>query len=354
MTERRPVTIVNIISPSYTGTTWLSLLLGSHPRAFALGAPDRVWSMRHEGFDDACRVHGESCEFWPSFFKTFDGSRSLYHQLADAADRDVIVINNPSDEHEKAELHGRDVIIKPIQLVRDGRALACSYARHQMADYYDSVVNTVRGVYRDFPFQRDRSDVLALRYEDTLNDQDEALARIGMYLGLEYDETAVRFWEHAHHITAGNAGAIALLKLFQGIEIGKSPKLDFYRAQYEQMKENGRMFEDNRWEEELGPRERFIFDHFCGKLNAAWGYDEDAFTTSQRTRFSRELRTELRPREVELVRDLQRRVQQALSRLAIAISSLPRRQRRLGLVVLLLWMLSLLVTGVLTWIWTAH
>ena len=39
------VTVVNLRSLSYSGTSWVNLVLGSHPGAIAIGPPDRIWKL---------------------------------------------------------------------------------------------------------------------------------------------------------------------------------------------------------------------------------------------------------------------------------------------------------------------
>jgi hypothetical protein len=91
----RLVTIVAINSLSYTGTTWLNAVLGSHPRSFALGPPKRVYEKRGSGWDDACLVHGDACPFWPVFHRNYDPKRNFFLQLAEASDRD--------DNHQQSD-----------------------------------------------------------------------------------------------------------------------------------------------------------------------------------------------------------------------------------------------------------
>lgn len=43
-----PPKVVVIRSVSYAGTTWINLLLGSHPSALYLGPPERIWRLRPE------------------------------------------------------------------------------------------------------------------------------------------------------------------------------------------------------------------------------------------------------------------------------------------------------------------
>ena len=68
-------TVVRITSLSFTGTTWINVLLGCHDRGFVLGPPDRIVNSLYDEPGDAsqaCRVHRSECTFWPDFFDRFD------------------------------------------------------------------------------------------------------------------------------------------------------------------------------------------------------------------------------------------------------------------------------------------
>ncbi len=344
--RQTPVTIINITSPSYTGTTWLCLLLGSHPDAFTLGPPDRVWGLRDEGFVDACRVHGKDCAFWNAFAKRYDPSKNFYIQLAEHAGRNFVVINNPTPAHTKAELNHPDIMIKPIRVVRDGRALACSYARHLKTDMYDAIRDHVAPLFKQFPLDTDRDDLLAVRYEDVLREQRTSLDRFGAFVGLTYPENALAFWTFDHHMTSGNAGTMALLKFFQGLPVNNFKDRAFYESQFERMKAGEKTFDDQRWREELGRRELYLFDRYCGSGNAAWGYEPDRFTSSEREQFEHEVRGEVpktassdpngSPELVESVVELLRRI--------------GKRRLRLAVIAVIAWVASLVVTGLIVWL----
>jgi len=57
------LTIVHIISVSYSGSTWLNLLLGAHSRAFSIG---EMTVLRRTG-RAICKLHGDGCPFWSRF-----------------------------------------------------------------------------------------------------------------------------------------------------------------------------------------------------------------------------------------------------------------------------------------------
>jgi hypothetical protein len=190
----RPI-VVCITSPSYTGTTWINLLLGSHPEAIAVGPPDRIWKLGKGNRAEACRVHGADCSFWPAFLEQRDTQRNFYLQLCEATGRNIAVINNPSDAHRKAELEHPELAVRHVQVIRDGRAVANSYARHHNVDFYDAVTRYARDMYRKYRFEPDREDVLAIRYEQLMESPQRYLPRLRSFIGLDYADDIFEFWK---------------------------------------------------------------------------------------------------------------------------------------------------------------
>ncbi len=292
--DQAPVTVVVVNSLSFTGTTWLNLVLGSHPRCFTLGPPDRAWRLRRDGARDrTCLVHGADCPFWSGFWKTHDADANFFAQLAGHAGRDVVITNNPLADGAGRDLRAADLWVKEIQFVRDGRAIAASHVRHQRGkvSFFEAVAGFLHPSFSTFRWEQDDPDRLCLRYEDVLADPHGALARIAAFTGLDYDESALRFWEHEQHITSGNGGTVALVRLAQGLPMGSFADRQFYEEQFARMREQGpAAFSDARWEEELTRQDRFIFDVLCGAVNARFGYARDRFTLDEIAEFAGRLR----------------------------------------------------------------
>ena len=290
MSRPRAVHIVNVVSPSYTGTTWLNLVLGSHSRAFALGPPERVWASRGSDWKDACRVHAEACPFWPEFARHYDADRNFYLQLAERTGRDVFVINNPSEAHRRAELGHPDVVVHEIRLIRDGRALAASFARHHEADFLDAVRRFAKPVLESFEVDFQRVDVPTLRYEEVMADPEGALRTISNAVGVEWSAESLEYFGFEHHITSGNHATIAGVRQLQDAGEAHFRDTSFYEEQVDRMRTSGaRAFKDESWQREMGLRERFFFDALCGEDNRRWGYPGDRFTSQEMREFSEEL-----------------------------------------------------------------
>ena len=297
-----PVTVVVIQSLSFTGTTWLNYVLGSHPEIFALGPADRPFALPHAEAESACRVHGKDCPFWPGFYETWEEGKNFFVHLAERSGKRIIVTNNPLPTGAGTALEHPQIDMRPIRFVRDGRAVAESFSRkHPDQAFFDVVRNWLAPSFLGFAFDTANPDALCLRYEDVLADQMGMLERVGRFVGVEYGASALRFWEHEHHPAAGNAGPINVLRIHQGAALpAVGQTRQFYQEQYDKtIADPNHQFESDGWKERLSARERFIFDLECGAKNAELGYERDRFTIDELRRFSREFDAALEPARPE-------------------------------------------------------
>ena len=178
------IKVVVINSISYTGTTWINAVLGCHKRAFAVGPPDnRVWNKRFENWDNACRLHGDKCSFWPAFHKKYDPDKNFYIQLADASGKDFIIINNPATLGAAIDLEHKDIELKRINVIRDGRAILASHMRkYPENSVIESISEFLNPAFREFPYDPDNTEVLSIRYEDMKENQLKYLQKIGDFV----------------------------------------------------------------------------------------------------------------------------------------------------------------------------
>jgi len=300
----RLVTVINIKSFSYSGTTWINLLLGSHPRAVAIGPPDRVADMFYAGDGDAgkaCRVHGSNCGFWKRFFSEADRTRNFYLQIADILDRDYVVINNPLGGRAVADLQHPGVLVKPVTVVRDGRAILESYAKyHPGADFVDTLLDWFCPFAAGLPFDEQSPDLLSVRYEDVVADQVAFARRAGQFAGIGYSPDCVRYWEYEHHLVRCNPGPLGILRRYLGHGF-TGAKAGAMEERYSKLlREPAASEADRSWEERWGPRKRLLFDLFAGDMNEQWGYQRDRFGLNEMGALASDL-AEARP---DLVRYL--------------------------------------------------
>jgi len=174
-----------------------------------------------------------------------------------------------------------DVVVKPMQYLRDARAITASYVRKfPQTSYLDSILpgGWFYASFMAMKLPEDRSRFPVFYYEDCQRDPLGFLARVGPYLGLSYTDKALRFWEWDHHITAGNGGTIWLVKMAKGLEPTGFKDAQFYGERLEALKRNPiGAFVDERWKTELGRLERFYFDVVLGAKHQELGFERDRF-----------------------------------------------------------------------------
>lgn len=206
------VTVIDFRSLSYTGTTWLNLLAGSHADVFSLVLPQRVYAALRGELDPdrVCMLHQTACPFWPAAIAAMDPSENLYLQLAQQAGTSHLVLNNPFvDPQGLTDLDHPDVTSRTVTIVRDPRAMAASYLARNDATVDEAISWVVDNAYLADPAAGRES--VRFRYEDVVADQRGFLSKLGDFVGLDYGADAVRFWEHEHHPAGGNGGPFNLI-----------------------------------------------------------------------------------------------------------------------------------------------
>lgn len=278
-----PPTVAVIRSLSYTGTTWVNLVLGSHPRALALGPPEVLWEPAIDP-RKLCAVHGRRCSFWPSVGRHLPAS-GRFSAIAHAAGRDCLVINNPLLA-SAADLAADDVDLRYIYVVRDGRAVLRSLLAHSGDRFRDSldacrawVSVFTSALIEEFQSQ---DHAMIVRYEDVVANTAVHLAEIGAFLGLDYGPHAHRFWEYEHHPIGGNGGTVALLRALQRQGVAEHELGERYGAMLRLARaEPDTRLVDETWQQELATDDRIAFDTVMGTLNARLGYERDGFRTDE-------------------------------------------------------------------------
>lgn len=269
-----PVTVIDLRSLSYTGTTWLNLLAGAHAQVFTLVVPQRVYAALRGEIEPGslCMLHGPSCDFWPTALEKLDANAGLYGQLAEIAGVSHVALNNPFvDPQGVDDLGADDVTVKKVSIVRDPRAVAASWLSRAPASSEPCAADAFDWVFSNAGLADVGDDGIRVRYEDVVADQRSFLARVGAHVGLSYPDDALRFWEHDHHPAGGNPGPIQLIRRY----LNRTPLADpvaeqrWRRASVDPTD----VANPARW------RDRFTDDELrdaaaAGRAVAqAWGYD---------------------------------------------------------------------------------
>ena len=282
----KPV-IVYIRSLAYSGTTWVNLVLGSHPDAFALGVPDRIWTGGAQEATRLCSIHGADCEFWPRYFEHWDGPQRAMPILAETAGARIILLNNINMNLLNEHVVNDEVEVRYMVVLRDGRANVTSALRH-MPEIFENRYHAMRTwlrpawehLFNGLP--DDPALTLRIKYEDLVRKPDATIARVGKFLRLEYQRDALRFWEKEHHYIGGNTGTLGLLRDMRGLDRAEHAREDYYR----ELAENTRAAPetpvlDEKWRDVLTRQDIIAYDYLCGKLHESLGYPRDAIDAAE-------------------------------------------------------------------------
>jgi len=273
------INVVSIKSISFTGTTWINFVLSNHPDAVYLGPPDRSWKLEESLYPHTCLLHTSgTCSFWNKFNENRDSSQSFLQQFADATGHRTIIMANPTAAFMEAEVRRDDVSLKEIFVSRDGRGVIDSFLHH-VPDSYDTVAevaeNWLRPACRSILAGIEASPTaMAVRYEDIASDPVGELEKIGSFIGLDYDSSALEFWQQEAHPSAGNSGTISTIAIVQGLTPSNHSKLDTYRARTEELLQNpAKVHIDESWRERFSVDDVRAYREIMGEEHRALGYD---------------------------------------------------------------------------------
>ncbi len=277
------ILLINVLSTSFSGSTWLASLLGAHPRAFVVGEID---SMTRSGVP-LCTLHGSDCPVWSKFDPA--STENPYLQIARIAGKRVLVITNT----RKFLVRQRGLNTRWVLLVRDGRAVAASAmrkdARLTVWRAARSWASSLRKKQRLLAAQ-DPRHTLVVGFEALLNHLERDLPGVCDRLSLTFDPAMLEYWKVQSHYLGGNPGSMSTIAREQNLnelhyqsrnasptrmDLGgqsatltdnRQIDLDFYK------KADPRHFADERWRTELSRWQLRVFGLAAGRLNRQLGY----------------------------------------------------------------------------------
>lgn len=264
--------VVHIISTANSGSTWVNLILGSHPDAFSVG--ELKMAIR-PGLND-CTVHGCECPVLSKFDPHTEENPFL--QLQRLTGKSIFIVNN-SRKFLPAQMHDR-IQSRFVHLARDGRAVTASYLRkRRQPDMWHAARRWVHEVKRDRRLMQRlrRQPNCRLHYEAMVAHPLEQLEKLCSFIGIDCDHAMLRYWEHEHHFFGGNRGTLfAMLKKHDPSAeappapstspTGQSENLQYYAQT------NLASFDDQRWKQQLTARQLWVFRLLAGRTNHAIGY----------------------------------------------------------------------------------
>ncbi len=268
--------VVFIMSQGHSGSTFLALVLGSHPEIFGLGELARF----EHHLPKICGICENTCEYWrkraylPILHRYFSQGwnfrvftreilryqRSIYSYLADWFDYSIFVDSSKYTYWIRAQLRYRRTwkSMTPIliHLTRDGRAVINSFLRKNPELRIEKITNRwLRSTFKQLKvYNRFDGPKCRIAYEDIASRPEEMIRRLCQFLEIEYFPNMLSYWEHEHHQIGGNTGARSLISLENDENRGiKNLKPgDWHKEYYKTMGKTIKL--DLRWKKELPAR----------------------------------------------------------------------------------------------------
>ena len=216
---------VFITSPSLTGTTLLSLILGSHKLAFNCGEPAYLFHHRWQDLDTAWgdpRQKYADRAFWANIqAQGFDKFFPAVQEQTGAS----LIIDSSNEQWEKFALPQRKILMETDFLIRDiliwKTPLEQAYSYHKrerdVLEWFDN-----RWLKRIRLFFAKVNDPLIIRYRDLATSPDQILQIACEYLGVSYDPSIKNFWVERQQCLWGNRKVME--ELHRAWETGEHPR----------------------------------------------------------------------------------------------------------------------------------
>ncbi|MEM1028367.1 MAG: sulfotransferase domain-containing protein [Planctomycetota bacterium] len=282
------ITVVNILAVSFTGSTWLNLMLGTHPEVASIGEFDRVAKMDRP----ICAIHGDECPLWSRFDTQSDENPFL--QAARLTGKRILVVNNV--RRMRKQLEDPRIDRRYILLCRDGRAYAASHLKKKPDD---NIGQATWKWFREWERRltwtiKDRhSKTRMLHFEKVSADPTETLRELCRFLDIDDQYDLSQYANAEPHFIGGNVGPVSVVARAHGLkkltlqlhdkrvqvidldqdefeieEFGE--KRQFNLAAYR--KSQGEAIRGERWPDQLTPGQLRWFGFLAGWLNRMFGY----------------------------------------------------------------------------------
>jgi len=245
-----PAQVIYIVSSEWSGSTWLSFVLGTHRRAATLG---EHWRRFRGARDSECRTCQHKglphCEILHGItVAPLEEAYSLPVARFAPQGVDTLVDNSKFlDWLEELLAAGAcaALAVRVIHLVRDPRGWITSATGRQptrdaaalLGDWKQRVIEQqARLATLGLP-------TLRLSYDLACLDSGPMLEAVSAFAGFRYGPEQLRYWDREHHAMAGNGAAISVVPGGKGATWDR----DYYLARL------GRVFHDDRWRRRLDP-----------------------------------------------------------------------------------------------------
>ncbi|NEQ52155.1 MAG: sulfotransferase [Leptolyngbya sp. SIO3F4] len=316
MNKSSPKQVLFILGTAHTGSTLLSLMLGSHNQIFAVGELSNL-AVRCDKGKPICDICEGGCNFWNHQFSPIEQQRladclqhqrlhrfiplraersirgligndkifrpytSIFSKLPKAtttlvdSTKTVYWITLQLQLPEFQRNNPKSIKPKLLHLVKDGRAVMASYLRRQpnlnvekLSQKWSQRVTASQQLFSKFP----ETDRLRIAYEDLATEPESTLQEICDFLGVEFTPALMCYWENDHHFISGNTGTRSLVQKYR--QKSKSSKTSHrdYKLYAEEVGFQIKL--DLRWKNELSSEQLDVFDQVAGEVNKPYAWNK--------------------------------------------------------------------------------
>lgn len=232
-------TVVFILSCTRSGSTWLSLMLGSNSRSAYGGELNHTYGSKQVPCS-ICTERGVRCPIYDD--RSEVRAKHVHDLLLRRTGKDVLVDNSKTLSWSGKHLSLEGVQRKYIHLLRDPRAVVYSWRARRRPKGHERWMKKNYDI-RDF-LSGNQLDYRIVTYNELAQRTDETLTELCCWLGLKYEAKQKEYWKFEHHGAGKNGATAAYLNAYT------SPDKEFY----EQAKRT--RFHDLRWRDGLSLEEQ--------------------------------------------------------------------------------------------------
>ena len=300
--------VVFILSTGHSGSTLLTLILGSHTRVLSLGELIKLHKRidkPYQDFPQLCVICKGECAFWnrqASFsvlqnyfshqnklYSIIRGvshyHKSIYQHLFEWSGKEILVDSSKRVNWIRQQMHPashwRKMSPKLLFLTRDGRAHINSILRkypnrdaEQVIHKWKTGIEGMRDFYQNFAY-----DKAAISYEKLASQPFKAVRALCEFLEVDYQPEMLQYWKHEHHSCGGNLGTRSLIYKYRS-QFSKNGT-ESRNKQIEEVKErHGNYYDevglairlDLRWKDELSKQQLQMFEAIAGETNKPFAH----------------------------------------------------------------------------------
>lgn len=204
-----PRSIAFILSETRSGSTWLSYVLGNHIGAAHLGEYYRPYSMQGHVACRLCQAKGlAECEILKGI-ESIDEAQAFSFAFSRLKANVLIDCSKQISWFERCIRHSENYDIKVVHLIRDPRAWYASERRRNPMSVEDGMNRWLKkNAEIDSSIQINNKPSITVFYDDLAGSPLINFPKLSNFLGLDFDEGVLQYWDKEHHGLGGNGAAL--------------------------------------------------------------------------------------------------------------------------------------------------